>query len=246
MRKKYNLRSTKDIPSAVNNRRAIIEDPLLKPLSDDKNPEEYEKVTDAAQKLKDILDIDKTFLYDDDLEQDPLFEIEEILDHKITEKGRPLFKVRWISNLEETWVKMSQLKEDGQLMLSNYIMKFNLRGNRYYQYKWARRFLYKVKMLGRALNIKDKVSNRKSSLEEMENFKLPKEMMHGIPVPRNAAQALELDKHFKNGKWSEVMNKEISMMFKYEVFELQGKNVKNSVEMKDGNMRHLLGIFCET
>ena len=112
-------------------------------------------------------------------------------------------------------------------MLATYIVRYNLRGNRYYQFKWARRFLYKVKMLGRALNIKEKVTNRKSSLEETKNFVLPKETMHGIPVPKSANQALELDKYFKNSKWSDAMKKEISMMFKYEVFEMQGKNIKN-------------------
>ena len=159
--------------------------------------------------------IDHTCLYDETLEEDPLFEIEKILDHKITEKGKPLFKVRWQSDQEEMWIKMSQLKEDEPLMLAEYIVKYNLRGNKYYQYKWAKRFLYKVKMLGKALNLKERVTNRKSGLEEKMNFKLPKQTMHGIPVPSNATQALGLDKHFNNDKWKEAMKKEIFMMFKW-------------------------------
>ena len=89
-RSKYNLRSTNDISPDVINHRSVIEDLLLKPLSDDEDLKEYEKVTDEAQKLKDILDIDHTCLYDEELEEDSLFKIKEILDHKITEKGKPL------------------------------------------------------------------------------------------------------------------------------------------------------------
>ena len=194
LRSKTRLKSTtKDIPDVIN-RCTVVDDPQLRPLSDDEDPDEYERVNLASQKIKDISDVAQNFLYDEDLEEDPLFAIDEILDHNLTKKGLPLFKVKWSSDQEETWVKMSQLKEDEPFLLASYVVENNLRGNRKFQYKWARRFLYKIKMIARSYNLGIHVKNRKTST----SFKLPKETMHGVSVPRTATQALELDAYFKN------------------------------------------------
>ena len=78
----------------------------------------------------------------------------------------------------------------------------------------GKRYLFKIKQLGRVLGMNLNIVQRRAT-----NRKATKEM-HGIPIPKNGKQALDFDKQFGNKKWSDAIKKEIATMIEFKVFKI--------------------------
>ena len=55
---------------------------------------------------------------DDD---DPLWQIEGILSHKITRQGRPKLLIKWTNGDQNTWEYLSTIKQDDPIVCTEYI-----------------------------------------------------------------------------------------------------------------------------
>ena len=113
-----------------------------------------------------------------------------------------------------SWIKMAIVKEDDSVLVAEYIVSNDLRRNPKWRYKWANRYLFKIKILGRALGMNINIVQRRAT-----NKTTSKEM-NRIPIPKNVKQALDFDKHFQNTKWRDAIKKEIATMIEFNVFKI--------------------------
>ena len=120
----------------------------------------------------------------------------------------------WACDGISTWEKLAIIKEDDPVLVAEYIVSNDLRRNPKWRYKWAKRYLFKIKQLGRALGMNLNIVQPRAT-----NKKATKEM-HGIPIPKNGKQALDFDKQFGNKKWSDAIKKEIATMIEFKVFKI--------------------------
>ena len=58
------------------------------------NPKEFGRVIDASCKIKQLIDVMENHILDPDLEEDPLWEIEDICGHVINKHGISMLKVK--------------------------------------------------------------------------------------------------------------------------------------------------------
>ena len=74
---------------------------------------------------------------------DPLFDIEEIIDHKINEKGLPAVLIKWSVNEDEySWEKLHNIKKDDPVTLAIYIVKNRFNKDKKFLFKWTNKFLF--------------------------------------------------------------------------------------------------------
>ena len=89
-------------------------------------------VTEAARKITNLCNfIDYHIQEDMEDDEDQLWQIEGILDHKVTCQGRPKVLVKWTSGDQNTWEFPSIIKQDNPLVCSEYIY-----ANRLHDKKW--------------------------------------------------------------------------------------------------------------
>ena len=79
----------------------------------------------------------------EDNEDNNLFNIEAIIDHKI-QNNRPMLQVKWHGDTMPTWEKLASIKRVDPLMTDEYIHKHKLQA-KIWQLKWARRLIFKLK-----------------------------------------------------------------------------------------------------
>ena len=143
-------------------------------------------------------------------EYDPLFEIECIKQHSINRHEVPILHISWACG-GSSWLKMAVVKEDDPVLVAEYIVSNDLRRNPKWRYKWATRYLFKIKRLGRALGMNINIFQRRAT------NKTTSREMHRITILKNRKQALEFDKRFENNKWRDSIKKEISNMIEFKV-----------------------------
>ena len=79
-------------------RRNIIDDPKLREVYHEDSNQELDfinKSSNHLEDLKELLECDLLDLYNNEMDSDPLFKIEKIIDHKINDKGHPMLYVQW-------------------------------------------------------------------------------------------------------------------------------------------------------
>ena len=104
-------------------------------------------------------------------EYDPLFEIESIKHHSIKRHGIPMLHISWACG-GSSWIKLAMVvKEDDPFLVAEYIVSNDLIRNPKWRYKWAIRYLFKIKRLGRALGINiNIVQSRAINKQHQEKF----------------------------------------------------------------------------
>jgi hypothetical protein len=138
--------------------------------------------------------------------------IERILDHRAKGKARkkrsPQVLVRWTSG-KETWEPLVHVKKDVPVMAADYIVKNNL--HKPYSRGWAERILKKADNVYHTMRRAAGCSQN---------------MMYGIKVPKNVAQALKFDKKNGNTLWQDAINKEMDALLKLNVFKFYPPSFK--------------------
>ena len=83
-------------------------------------------------------------------------------------------------------MKIAVIKEDDPVLVAEYMFSNYLQKYPKWRYKWAKRYLFKIKLLGRALGMNLNIVQRLTT-----NRKSTKEM-NGIPIPKNRNKHLIL------------------------------------------------------
>ena len=64
-----------------------------------------------------------------------------------------MLNITWASDDRSSWMKLSVIKSDDLVLVAEYIVSNDLIKEPKWRYKWAKRYLYKIKRLGRALGM---------------------------------------------------------------------------------------------
>ena len=91
-----------------------------------------------------------------------LFEIESIKQHSIKRCGIPMLHISWECR-GSSCIKMAIVKEDYPFLGAEYIVSNDLRRNPKWRYKWAIRYLFKIKRPGRALGMNINIVQRRAT-----------------------------------------------------------------------------------
>ena len=152
-----------------------------------------------------------------DEEDDQLFKVEKIIDHKLNEKNKPILYIQWDKNgTDFSWESFSDIKADEPLMVAEYIVKNDVRRDKRFQHTWARRLFYKIKLLYKSMIYNDRITVRNVKASHVD-----KNVMYGIRIPRNAKEAIQFDKENGNTFWQNAIQNGIcNMVSKKEMINL--------------------------
>lgn len=84
----------------------------------------------------------------------------------------------------------------------------------------------------RSIAKSEKQLRRHANQAKLHSFRTKPIYMYGFQVPRNYAQAIELDRANGNNKWQEATDKELAQIDEYETFEDKGKGYRPSHDYK--------------
>lgn len=115
------------------------------PLSDTCSKSDYQEVIYGSEKFRDLVDKLDDMETLEEKEYDTLFEIECITKHSINRHGTPMLNITWASDGSSSWEKISVIKADDPVLVAEYIVSNDLIKEPKWRYKWAKRYLCKIK-----------------------------------------------------------------------------------------------------
>ena len=81
------------------------------------------KASNQLEGLKKLLESNVLDIDYNEMDSDPLFKVEKIIDHKINDKGQPMLYVQWDKLGEDkSWEKLHDIRADEPLLVADYIV----------------------------------------------------------------------------------------------------------------------------
>ena len=163
---------------------------------------------------------------------DGVWKFQEILDHKIVKPNDKEYRgsrynvlVRWETG-ETTWEPLTTKNKDGvyeqdPVTVAIYADKHQLLNTPGWKLPGLRKYAKTQKRLLRFAN-----------QAKLHSFRTKPVYMYGFLVPRNHAQALELDEKNGNRRWQDSIDKELFEIDEYQTFDDKGKGYKPGPDYK--------------